>query len=162
MTQETQASPSSPGVQFPPPLLFVVGFGAAWLVERQFSAPLAPRDLDVPLDPMGRALFLGGLALMFWGIVTFHRAKTAVYPNQPASALVGGGPYRFTRNPMYVGLTIAYLGGVASANSVWPLAVLPLVLLGVYRFVIRREERYLESEFGDAYREYCARVRRWL
>ena len=156
------SSPASPGVQFPPPLLFVLGFGAGWLVHREWPAALVPTDAGVPLDPIGSALFFTGLALMAWGMATFHRAKTAVYPNQPASALVGGGPYRFTRNPMYVGMTIAYLGGVATANSVWPLVALPLVLAGIYAFVIRREERYLEAEFGDAYRDYCRRVRRWL
>ena len=89
-------------------------------------------------------------------------AGTSPMPHSPAKQLVIRGPYRFTRNPMYVGMTIAYLGGVATANSVWPLVALPLVLAGIYAFVIRREERYLEAEFGDAYRDYCRRVRRWL
>lgn len=159
---DSQPPPTSPGVPFPPPLLFVLGFGAASVAHRERPATLVPADAGIPLDALGSALFFGGLALMFWGAATFYRARTAMYPTQRATALVSGGPYRFTRNPMYLGLTIAYLGGVATVNSVWPLAALPLVLVAVYAFVIRREERYLESEFGDAYRDYRRRVRRWL
>lgn len=111
---------------------------------------------------LGWALVVGGLGLMAWAGVTFARARTAIIPVRPARVLVRGGPYRWTRNPMYLGLTVAYVGGTLLMNSAWPLLFLPIVLITVSVLVIRREERYLESAFGDAYREYSRQVRRWL
>ncbi|HEX6629907.1 MAG TPA: isoprenylcysteine carboxylmethyltransferase family protein, partial [Gemmatimonadaceae bacterium] len=83
-------------------------------------------------------------------------------PNRPATRLATGGPYRLTRNPMYVSLAALYLGVALFANSWWPVALLPLVLLVVDRAVIAREERYLAAAFPDEYAAYRARVRRWL
>ncbi|HKC81691.1 MAG TPA: isoprenylcysteine carboxylmethyltransferase family protein [Gemmatimonadaceae bacterium] len=79
-----------------------------------------------------------------------------------ASQLVTSGPYRFTRNPMYVGLTIAYIGGAAIINSAWPLILLPIVLVVLVRTVVSREEQYLSDAFGDQFTSYRSRVRRWL
>ncbi|HEU5040160.1 MAG TPA: isoprenylcysteine carboxylmethyltransferase family protein, partial [Gemmatimonadales bacterium] len=76
--------------------------------------------------------------------------------------LVTDGPYRFTRNPMYLGFTLWYLAGTAWVNSLWLLVLLPVVLLVMQRGVITREEAYLERRFGREYTEYRARVRRWL
>jgi protein-S-isoprenylcysteine O-methyltransferase Ste14 len=76
--------------------------------------------------------------------------------------LVKDGPYRFTRNPMYTGLTIAYFGGAALLDSAWPIIVLPVVLIVLVQTVILREERYLADAFGVEYSVYVARVRRWL
>ncbi len=97
-----------------------------------------------------------------WGMVTFHRAKTAINPHHSASRLVSDGPYRFTRNPMYTGLTIAYVGGAALLDSAWPIIVLPVVLVILVQTVVLREERYLADAFGAEYSGYVARVRRWL
>ncbi|HKI04807.1 MAG TPA: isoprenylcysteine carboxylmethyltransferase family protein, partial [Thermoanaerobaculia bacterium] len=92
----------------------------------------------------------------------FWRARTAVMPNRPASSLVLVGPYRFSRNPMYTGLTGMYLGLAFWLNALWPLLLLPLVLLLLWKAVIQNEERYLSTAFGDSYADYCRRVRRWL
>jgi len=83
-------------------------------------------------------------------------------PNQPASTLVLHGPYRYSRNPMYVSLTLLYLGLVLVTRTWWAFPLLPLVLLVLYRAVIAREERYLTTEFGEAYTDYTRRVRRWI
>ncbi|MEO8336423.1 MAG: isoprenylcysteine carboxylmethyltransferase family protein [bacterium] len=99
---------------------------------------------------------------MVWGVVTFRRAGTAINPHHSAKRLVVSGPYRFTRNPMYTGLTIAYLGASLLLGSEWPLLLLPIVLFAVFRFVIQREERYLADAFGSEYAEFRMRVRRWL
>lgn len=151
----------SPGVRFPPPLLHVLGFGLALLLQR-----LSPWRLfggaGFGRPAAGWALVVLGLATMLWGMATFVHARTAILPNQPASRLVRDGPYRFTRNPMYLGLAIAYLGGTVIVNSVWPLLLLPIVLGLLYILVITREERYLAAEFGAEYDEYRGRVRRWL
>ena len=83
-------------------------------------------------------------------------------PMKPTTALVTSGPYRVTRNPMYVGMAFLYAGLALSLGVIWALALLPAVLLMVDRLVIAREERYLEAKFGEEYRDYKRRVRRWL
>jgi protein-S-isoprenylcysteine O-methyltransferase Ste14 len=151
-----------PRVFVPPPLFFVAGWIVAWLLHRRL-----PFEIDgagpTPLQAILGALLLGaGLALMGWGILTFRRSETPVVPVQPARLVVVGGPYRFTRNPMYLGITVGYLGLAVLLNRAWPVVVLPLVLLVLSAVVIEREERHLRTRFGPAYDAYCARVRRWI
>lgn len=155
-----RAPMSSPGVRFPPPVLFVAGFALGWLLEREVRAVPLPLD-SVLLEWLGIALASLGLALMAWAMLTFRSARTAILPTHGASALVARGPYTFTRNPMYLGLTLLYLGGSALIDSAWPLLALPIVLALLVRLVIRREEAYLSQAFGADYLAYCARVRRW-
>jgi protein-S-isoprenylcysteine O-methyltransferase Ste14 len=95
-------------------------------------------------------------------VLAFRRAGTHPQPWRPATALVVTGPYRFSRNPMYVGATLFYIGISFWVNSLWPLLLLPVVLVIMSRGVIAREEAYLERLFGDEYRSYRSRVRRWL
>ncbi len=151
----TQAD--SPGVRFPPPLLFALGLVLGWLINRWIA--LSP----VALPPMlGWALIGAGMLLALSAVSRFFRARTNLIPNRPATALVVAGPYRFTRNPMYVSLTAVYLGVCVLMQSVWALALLPLVLVVIYRKVIAPEEAYLERRFGGEYVQYKMRVRRWL
>jgi len=153
---------TNPGVHFPPPTIFVAGFFAGWLLDRRVHALPVSGILGAAGEIIGMVLIAVGLGLTFWGLATFRAARTAILPHQAASRLVASGPYRFTRNPMYTGLTIAYIGGAAVVDSAWPLVLLPFVLALLVRLVIRREERYLGDAFGDAYAEYKTRVRRWL
>ena len=152
---------SDPGVRFPPPFIFVGGFLGGWAVNR-WGRGLPLSSGGVPLERIGFGILIVGVVLAAWGIVTFRRARTAVIPHHAASQLVTSGPYRFTRNPMYVGLTIAYLGGAAVINSAWPLILLPVVLVVLVRSVVSREEQYLSDAFGDQFTAYRSRVRRWL
>ena len=104
-----------------------------------------------------------GIAIGLAGVYSFRKADTTVLPaGRPTTTIVVSGPYRFTRNPMYVAMSCAYIGLSLLLNNVWALLLLPVVVAVVDRLVIRREERYLAAKFGDPYREYCARVRRWL
>ena len=151
-----------PGVRFPPPTVFVVAFFAGWLLHREWPIPLVPGGRRPIGVGAGWALVAIGLGFTAWGLVTFFRHRTAIMPHQPASRLVDGGPYRYSRNPMYVGMTTAYLGGVLVTNMLWPLLLLPLSLAALTIFVIRREERYLGDAFGDEYAAYRSRTRRWL
>ena len=152
----------NPGVRFPPPLLYVAGLLAAWVLDRYVKA-LPFSHMRMPaLVPAGWALSAAGVCLVGWGMVTFRRARTAIIPNQAASRIVSSGPYRFTRNPMYTGLAIAYCGVALLMNSVWPLILLPLVIALVVRLVIAREEAYLRHAFSADYGAYSARVRRWF
>lgn len=151
-----------PGVHFPPPLLFVSGFGAGLLLHRAWPLPLFPGGRPFPVLILAWAVFLLGGGFGAWGLATFWRARTAVIPNQPATSLVLSGPYRFSRNPMYVGLSSMYMGLALWRNALWPVLLLPLVLLLLWRTVIRKEERYLSEAFGPPYTDYLRRVRRWL
>lgn len=152
---------SDPGVRFPPPFIFVGGFLIGWLVDR-WGRGLPLSRGGVGLEQAGFAILVVGVVLAAWGIITFRRARTAVVPHHPASQLVTTGPYSFTRNPMYLGLTIAYIGGAGVINSGWPLILLPVVLILLVRLVISREERYLSDAFASEYGAYRSRVRRWL
>jgi protein-S-isoprenylcysteine O-methyltransferase Ste14 len=160
-TSLPDAAPPHPGVRFPPPFLFAGGWLAGWLLDRAYPRPLLA-GAPAALEMVALALCVAGLALSGWGMLTFARARTALIPNRPARRLVAGGPYRFTRNPMYVGMTALYLGLTLLARSWWPLLFLPVVLALLVRLVIRREERYLASAFGEEYEDYRRRVRRWL
>ena len=152
---------ANPGVRFPPPVLFAAGVAAGWLLDR-FLRPLPfPIDGEL-LEWLGVSLASVGLAMLAWGVLTFRAARTAVVPTRAANRLVAGGPYRFTRNPMYVGLTLLYVGVAALLDSAWPLLALPIVLALLVRLVIRREEAYLADAFGADYAAYRTRVRRWM
>jgi len=153
---------SNAGVHFPPPFLFVIGLLVGWAVDRfLFALPLS-RLAGSALKPFGWSALALGVVLAGWGMVTFGRAKTAINPHHSASRLVTHGPYRFTRNPMYTGLTIAYLGASALLDTAWPIVALPIVLVVLVKTVISREERYLSDAFGSEYSTYVASVRRWL
>jgi len=153
---------SNAGVRFPPPFLFVIGILVGWMLDRYvLSLPLSS-VAGSAIKPVGWILLALGFILAGWGIMTFRRAKTAINPHASASQLVTYGPYRFTRNPMYTGLTFEYLGAAALLDSGWAIIVLPIVLFVLVRTVISREESYLNDAFGADYGAYKARVRRWL
>ena len=152
-----------PGVPFPPPFIpvsvFLIGLAIErWGLRLRWS-DLLPRG---PLVIVGCVLIVLGLAIGAWAISRLVWAWTTVLPNQPSNALVTSGPYRFSRNPMYVGLTTLYAGLALLFDLVWPMLLLPLALAGLRYLVIRREERALGLAFGEEYARYRARVRRWL
>jgi protein-S-isoprenylcysteine O-methyltransferase Ste14 len=150
-----------PQVNYPPPLLYVGGIVGGMALHRWRPLPIT----DGPSMPRMAVAWLFAIAwaVIFLGaFVAFRRARTTLIPNRPASAFVTTGPYRFTRNPMYVSLVALYLAVMVFANSWWPLVLLPLVVLLVDRMIIAREERYLAGAFPDAFAAYAARVRRWI
>ena len=156
------AQPTSPGVRFPPPTLFVAGFLLALALERWLISLRFGRGSS-PVWPLAAWFLIAfGLGILAWAMVTFRRARTAILPSNPASTIVTSGPYRISRNPMYVGLSLVYIGLSLLMRIAWPLVLLPIVLAALYVFVIRREERYLGAAFGEEYRVYRQRVRRWL
>ena len=104
-----------------------------------------------------------GIAVGLASVDSFRKANTTILPaGRPTTAIVARGPYRFTRNPMYLAMAFAYFGLSTVLNNAWALLFLPMVVAGIDRFVIRREERYLTQKFGEAYLRYCQRVRRWI
>ena len=151
--------PDRPGVAAPPPLFYGVGFLVGLLLER-----LIPSELwhVLPVPTLGGGVMLAGLALVLWAGATFARHRTPVAPYRASTTIVETGPYRFTRNPIYLGMLLFYLGGVAWAGRLGPLVMLPLVILALQPLVIAREERYLLAKFGERYQRYRERVRRWI
>jgi protein-S-isoprenylcysteine O-methyltransferase Ste14 len=154
----------NPGVRFPPPFLYLLGLGIAWLLETRVARIrlVGGTASAAPLETAGLAIMLAGFVLMLWGLLTFARVRTGILPIRSATQVVTHGPYRFSRNPMYTGMALAYLGGALSVNSGWSLLLLPFVMLGIYQLVIKREERYLSSAFPAEYGDYKKKVRRWL
>jgi protein-S-isoprenylcysteine O-methyltransferase Ste14 len=153
----------SAGVVIPPPLFFVAAFGLGGLVEHfdpwflaaTFSGERWVREA-------GLVVIALAIGLGIWAIASFRRAGTTPVPVKPTTAVVFAGPYRFTRNPMYLALTLALAGVGLALDRGW-IALSALVGAAlVDRYAIAREERYLERKFGDAYLAYKRRVRRWL
>ena len=151
--------PDRPGVLAPPPLLFAVVLAVGVLLE--WALPVA----DLPTTPalaIGAALFAAGSALGIWFLGTFRGAGTPVDVSKPTERIVTWGPFRLTRNPGYVSLTVMYAGLAIAAESIWAIILLPAVVHLVRHTVIEREERYLERKFGDEYLSYKMRTRRWV
>ena len=161
MTTDPETTPGdTPGVAVFPPLLFGLALAAGLLLGWPFPAHLfAPGDFRLVL---GIGLMLAGIAFGFPAVRRFKAAGTNVNPMQPSTAFVATGPYRWSRNPMYVGFILLYVGLGVLTNSVWMIVMLVPVLFILRKGVILREERYLSAKFGDPYRAYCRQVRRWL
>ncbi len=155
-----EASPKdSAGVLLPPPIIFFLGVLLGFLADRLLPWEMPGEDLHLAL---GWGIITLGMLLIFLGIRELRRLHTTINPAGTTTALATGGPYRRTRNPLYLALSTIQTGiGVATGNPWILLLLLPTVL--IIRFaVIRREERYLEGKFGEEYRRYRARVRRWF
>ena len=148
-------------LKIPPPVVALLVALAMWGVSRDAAALPAAEFARLPL---ALALAVVGAAFDVSGLIAFRRARTTINPMKPqaTSSIVDSGVYRLTRNPMYVGLTGLYLGVTVLIDSLWPLLLLPMVLVALYFFVIRREERYLAARFGADYEDYRRRVRRWF
>ena len=163
----------TPGVIAPPPLIYIGFLLAGWVIFR-FASPAAVGSevagwlgLGFGLETQTRRivslpLIIGGLLLDGAAAGYFRRLGTAVEPWKPSTVLATDGLYRFSRNPIYLGFAITYVGLSIAMDSVLVLLLLIPCLWVVDRFVIAREERYLSARFGADYDAYRARVRRWL
>jgi protein-S-isoprenylcysteine O-methyltransferase Ste14 len=110
----------------------------------------------------GGVFFAIGAVIAGWALVIFRKARTTTVPGRASAKLVTWGPYRFTRNPMYVCLSLAYLGEAGLMKQLWPVLVLPLTLAYLNWIVIPVEEERLTEVFPDDYEQYRSRVRRWI
>ncbi len=149
----------SPQVLILPPLLYLLGAAIGFMVHLLAPRSIIPRLLAYAV---AIALLVAGIGLGSWARLHLKRRGTPVDPRRSTTALVTDGPYRYSRNPLYLRVTLLYLSIAFFVNDVWLVAALPLVLIVLHVGVIRREEQYLEAKFGDEYREYKAKVRRWL
>jgi protein-S-isoprenylcysteine O-methyltransferase Ste14 len=149
------------GVIVPPPLIYLGVLVAALAVDALAGGPVTGLNWT-PRLMLGAALIVVGVVIPLIAAAQFRIAGTEVPPWKPSSALVTTSVYRFTRNPMYLGLTLIYAGIALLADSVLALIGLVPLLAVIHYGVIKREEHYLEIVFGEAYREYKQHVRRWL
>ena len=147
-------------VHFPPPLVFV-GFTLLGVMLR-YTVPPIPFPATFWTRLFGVVVLLAGSTLIISARTLFTRTGQSPIPWKPTPELIVRGPYRFTRNPMYMGVMCVQIGlGVALGNS-WISLLAPVALLTVHFIAVLPEEKYLAENFGPSYREYCVRVRRYL
>jgi protein-S-isoprenylcysteine O-methyltransferase Ste14 len=137
-------------------LAVIAGLAFNWLVP----LPFLPANL--PAAWLGAMVFVLALALVAWAIVTITWAGSNVPTNLPTTTIVESGPYRFTRNPIYLSMFLGLIGLVIAFDNLWLVMMLVPFALVIRFGVVAREEAYLERKFGDDYRGYRSRVRRWL
>ncbi len=149
-------------VKITSPAHFALALGVGAWLQSALQLPLpAPTPLAW-IELAGGVIACLGLALAVSCFMLFARRRTTIMPSGHPSRLVLDGPYRFTRNPMYLALVLSYVGLCLQLGLLWAVALLPLPWLALQRYVIPFEEARLRNEFGRQYSAYCARVRRWL
>ena len=153
------ASPDTAQVLVLPPLVYGGAFIIGLLLHLEFSLHILPTTLA---RGIGVVCVLVSLPLAFATLRVLARAHTPIDPLKPTTALVTEGPFRYSRNPIYVALTLLYVGVALLINALWILLLVVPALVVLRYGVIAREEAYLTRKFGDAYRQYTAQVRRWL
>jgi protein-S-isoprenylcysteine O-methyltransferase Ste14 len=148
--------------RLPPPLLYAAALLLAHFLDRRWPLVELPPAVAMVAWWAGFVLILAGVVHAASAIALFIRSRTTIIPHRRPSELVTRGAFGWTRNPMYVGLTLAYLGVAAWLGSVWALPLLAVPLYMIHKHVIPMEERQLEAVFGATYQQYRMRVRRWL
>jgi protein-S-isoprenylcysteine O-methyltransferase Ste14 len=149
-------------LKIPVPWVFILTYLAGLIPH--FLIPfnfLANRNTQ-PVKIAGAFLFAFGALFAAWSLIIFREARTTTTPGESSNKLVMSGPYRFSRNPMYVSLTMAYLGEAGLLAQLWPVLFLPLMLLYLNKVVIPLEEEILSKDFNEEYKAYCSKVKRWL
>ena len=149
----------NPGFLLPPPLTYLLTLVLGLVLDRRSHVPFLPRGVA---GILGWPLLGGGVLLNGWFNLTMRRADTPIDPRKPVSKLITEGPFRYTRNPAYLSLTMLYAGIALLRRALWAILLLPLVVVAIQRDQIEREERYLERTFGEEYLAYKERVRRWV
>jgi len=162
MTNEHANSTADRPTRIPwPPLLIAAIVLAAVALGELVALPWPGLD-DFPARAVGIGLGVLGAALMLWAAFTLWRHDTTVMPHRGSSALVTSGPFRWLRNPIYLGDVLIFLAAGEITKNIWFVLLAPVFAGLVTWLAILPEERYLEAKFGDAYRAYKARTRRWI
>ena len=149
----------NPGINVPPPLIYLVPLVFGLLLNRRAHLPFLPRRVARDL---GWPLLGSGVVLNGWFLLTIREADVPIRTDKPVPRLTTEGPFRYSRNPSYLALAMIYAGIAVLRNSLWAILLLPLVVYVIQRKVIVREEQYLERTFGEEYLAYKGRVRRWV
>jgi protein-S-isoprenylcysteine O-methyltransferase Ste14 len=144
---------------FRPPLIYLASIVVGLAFQRMWPRPLLS---GVALGPLGVALVVVSILVLGASVRRFRAAGTPVPARKPTTTIVRTGPYRFSRNPIYLGFSLLHLGIAMWVNSWWLVATLAAAVAIIHSVVIPEEERYLEAKFGTAYLDYKVSVRRWL
>jgi len=151
----------SPGVYIPPPLIYVLVFLGAIFIQKRISIDNSIFHLQI--TKIAGVLFLViSLLFLITSLRQFYISKNTLVLIKPASSLQFNGIYSITRNPMYVGLALVYLGTSCFVGNWWNIILFPFLLLFVQAYIIKSEEKYLLRKFGKEYVVYKTKVRRWL
>jgi protein-S-isoprenylcysteine O-methyltransferase Ste14 len=142
-----------------PPLVYLASIVLGALIQLAVPLPFLPRTLAVPV---GASLVVVAIALFSSAVATFRASGTPVPARKPTTVIVRTGPYRFSRNPIYLAFSLLQLGIAIWVNSLWLLTTLVAAAALIHYVVVPKEEQYLERRFGTQYLEYKASVRRWL
>lgn len=140
-----------------PPRVYLAALVTGVLLQLAAPLPFLPRPMAA-----GAILAIAAIALLWYSVALFRAAGTPVPARKPTTAIVRTGPYRFSRNPIYLAYSLFQLGIAIWMNSLWLLATLAVAIALMHFIVIRREEQYLERRFGLEYLRYKASVRRWV
>ncbi len=151
-----------PVMNIPVPWVFILAYLIGFVVQLYLPVRIHSTVSASVIREVGFTLIGIGIVIAFSALGIFKKRKTTTIPFETPSALVTAGPYTFTRNPMYLGLTLIYIGVAGTRLELWPLIVLPFLLAYIHFVVIPVEEQRLADTFGDAYRQYRTDVRRWL
>lgn len=146
-----------PGVKPPPPVVVAGGLGLAWGLNH-----LLPVQLGPPAVALGGLLAFAAMAWVGWALIMLLRAGNDPRPDKPDTAMVEAGPFRWGRNPIYLGFVAGMAGVALYWGTLWGWLAVGAVFLWLDFAVVRREEAYLTTRFGAAYEAYRKRVRRWL
>lgn len=158
----TDRAPSDRANTFPwPPVLLALAIAAAFLAGRYFPLDW-PGMEDTPARIIGVAIGTTGLVLILWAVASLWRHETTVMPDKSSTALVTSGPYTLLRNPIYLGEVMAMLGAAELTKNVWFIIAAFVFAALVTWLQIIPEERHLDARFGQDYRDYKARARRWI
>jgi len=149
-------------LKIPVPWVFVITYLIGAGLQLLFPFYTFSSKITTIIEITGAVIFIIGAAIAAWSLIIFHSQHTTTTPGEKSARLVTWGPYKYSRNPMYVSLTIAYLGEAGILIQFWPIAVLPLVLIYVNRIIIPLEESRLKEAFGSEYGKYSFKVPRWF
>ena len=159
MENKPGADRHGPGVRIHPPLIYAGSILSGMGLDNYW-----PRSMPFGIHGhiYGTIIIVIALLIAGFAILEFHRAGTDVRPDKPDTAMLYSGPYRFTRNPLYIALTLLQITVAVWFNNAWVLVLVIASVIIITQYAIKREERYLEKLFGQEYLDYKQRVRRWL
>ena len=152
-------NPDHPRIIARPPFIYFAFIIIGAVLNRWWPMKMKLGGLSLPL---GWGFIAVGLSLMTWGVLVMKKANTPVDPHETPTALVVRGPFRFSRNPLYISLTLIYIGIAVLLRDGWIFCLLIPLLMAMYYGVILREEEYLEKNFEEEYWKYKRTVRRWI
>lgn len=148
-----------PDIPLPPAIYPVLAISSGYFLQR--FAPL-PQPAHASFLIVGSVFFVVGIVLIGWSIITLRKFNTTILPHQPAKHLISTGPFRFSRNPIYLAFLLLALASAVSTGNLWTLLMLPIIMMLLSCYAIRPEEIHLQLTFADDYEVYFREVRRWL